>query len=111
VMCWYLDLLLSSDKVVLPPTSNSVLLGINAPASDSVLGPNAPSSDSVPGLNAPSFDSVAVVSIADNIEVKVKKSGSVAAFGTVDPTPLVASIVDNSVKMSMVKGKSGEQDS
>jgi hypothetical protein len=49
-----------------------------------------------------------VGTIADNIKVKGKKLGSVAAFGTIYPNALVASMADNSVKISMVKGKKGE---
>jgi len=45
------------------------------------------------------------------MKVKGKKSDSVADFGTVDPNAFVASIVVNSVRISMVKGKKGELNS
>ena len=91
VQCWYFDILILRDKVVLHPTSDSVPLGMNTPTADSVLGPNAPSfdsfissnalsSDSVLGSSAPTSDSVAVGTIADNRKMNGKKSGSVAYF-------------------------------
>jgi hypothetical protein len=65
-----------SEKVVLPPTSDSVEVGTN-----------------------------------DNeMETKGKKSGATVAFGTVDTTALVTSIVENSVKNSKVKGKKVQLD-
>jgi hypothetical protein len=60
-------------KVVLPPTSASVLVGTDA----------------------------------DEMKAFVKKSGAAVAFGT-DPNALVASIADNSVLISKVKGNKGE---
>ena len=91
MQCWYFDILILSDKVVLHPTSDSVPLGMTTPTADSVLGPNAPSfdsfigpnalsSDSILGSSAPTSDSVAVGTIADNRKVNGKKSGSVAYF-------------------------------
>jgi hypothetical protein len=45
----------------------------------------------------PSSDSVAMCITADNMKVKGKKSGSVAAFGTVNAHALMVSLMDNSV--------------